>query len=168
MLYVISLSMLFLVGNLAVLGSPRSPGCSSSSQSPVCSEEAGAPSPAGPSPRLQRDSSPAAHGSGSRAGSSTWPFPCGFSGVSLPCPTRSAGGHWPLPAVNQNKGDRTGEQGVTHLPCLHSHILLYVYCIPDSATAQSCHSMPESYGWSSSNLQVAPSKLTLEKNPDWN
>lgn len=35
--------------------------------------------------------------------------------------------------------------------------------VPDSAAEQSCQSRPVSSDWSSSYLQAAPSKLTLEK-----
>lgn len=92
------------VDHLVAPWSPRSRGCSSSSQSPGNSAEAGAPSPAGPSRCPPPGFSPAARGSSSPAGSWTWPSRCGSSSASLPCPTRLAEGRWPLPSVNQNRG----------------------------------------------------------------
>lgn len=105
-----------LVSHLAALGSPQSPGCSSSSPSPGCSEGAGAPSPAGPSPHPLPGSSPAPRGSSSPAGSLTSPSLCGSSAVSLLCPTLRAGGHWPLPAIIQNREGQKGTQRLMHRP----------------------------------------------------
>lgn len=107
------------VSHLAAPGSPQSPGCSSSSPSPGCSEEAGAPSPAGPSPRPLHGSSPASRGSSSPAGSLTSPSLCGSSAVSLLCPTLRAGGHWPLPAIIQNREGQKGTQRLMHCPSSH-------------------------------------------------
>lgn len=87
--------------------SPQIPGCSSSSLSRGCFESAGPPSPAGPFLHLWRGSSPAAPGSSSPTGSSTWPFPCGFSVILRPCPTRHAGGRWPLPTAVRQREKRT-------------------------------------------------------------
>lgn len=86
--------------------SPRIPGCSSSSPSRGCFESPGPPSPAGPFLHLWHGSSPAAPGSSSPAGSSTWPFPCGFSVILLLCLTPRAGSRWPLPTV-QRREERT-------------------------------------------------------------
>lgn len=86
---------------LVARGSPLIPDCSSSSQSPGCSAAAAALSPAGPSPRRQSGSSPAARWSAPPAGSWTWSSPCGSSSAVPPCLTPPSAGHWPPPAVNQ-------------------------------------------------------------------
>lgn len=59
------------VSHLVALWSPQSPGYSSSSLSPGCSEEAEALSQPGPSPNLPHGSSPAVHGSSFPTGSWT-------------------------------------------------------------------------------------------------
>lgn len=153
-----------IVGYLAAPWFPQSPGCSSSSLSPGCSEVTEAPSPAGPSLHPLNGSSPAARGSSSLTGSSTWPSRCGSSAVSLLCLTLRAGGRWPLPAVNQITGSEW-DVGFNVLSSTSFRPSVCLDCIPDSAAGQSCHLRPESSGWSSSYLQVAPLKLTLEKKP---
>lgn len=107
--------------HLAAPWFPQSPGCNSSFLSPRCSEDAGALSPAGPSPRLLHGSSPAALDSSSPAGSLTWPSPCGSFSVLPPCLTRHAGGRWPLPASIWNRqNQKKGAWRLMHHPSCHS------------------------------------------------